>query len=137
MARKSAAQDCLRFLVDTLQKAPPASGNVPRKDVPARQPPAAFSHRSRGLSSDLLRCLEKVQLQTAFGFGSIPCEKSHQPSELCSEKTFRPGRLQLWGDPLRKASPAFGDLPRKNVHAGLPSAAFPHRPRGSPGGPLR
>ena len=36
---------------------------------------------------------------------------------MCSEKTFRPGCLRLWGDPLRKATPAFGNVPRKNIPA--------------------
>ena len=38
---------------------------------------------------------EKVQLQTAFGFWSILCEKPLQPLEMYPEKTFRPDNLRL------------------------------------------
>ena len=64
-----------------------------------------------------MRRPEKEQLQTAFGFWSILCKKSRQRPEMYPEKTFRPGCLQLWGDPLRKATPAFGNVPRKNIPA--------------------
>ena len=75
--------------------------------------------------SSLWKCTpKKYSRQTAFGFGSIPCEKSHQPSELCSEKAFRPDNLWLWIYIEQKASPAFGDVPRKNVYARPLSAAF-------------
>ena len=115
MARKSAAQDGLRLLVDTLQKVPLAFVDIPRKNVYTRPLSAAFSHRSRGSLSGPLRRLEKVQLQTAFGFLPIPCEKFLQPSEMYPERTFRPDRLWLLDNPLQKASQAFGDVPRKNV----------------------
>ena len=38
---------------------------------------------------------EKVQLQTAFGFWSIPCKKSRQRPEMYPEKTFRPDNFRL------------------------------------------
>ena len=68
ITRKSAAPDCLRLLVDPLQKIPSAFGDIPRKNVYARPLPAAFPHRPRGSPSSSLRRFEKVQLQTAFGF---------------------------------------------------------------------
>ena len=92
------------------------------KKYSSRLPPALGRSSAKSHSS-LWKCTpKKYSRQTASGFGSIPCEKSHQPSELCSEKTFRPGRLQLWGDPLRKATPAFGNVPRKNIPARQPPA---------------
>ena len=103
--RKSAAQDCLRLLVDPLQKVSPASGDIPRKNVCARPLPAAFSHQPRGLSSDPLQYPKKVQLRTAFSFWSIPCEKSHQPSEMCLEKRSHQAAFGFWsilcGKPLK------------------------------------
>ena len=122
MTRKRVAPNNLRLLVNTQRKFLSAFGNVPRKDVQARQPPAAFSHRSRGSPSGPMRRPEKEQLQTTSGFGSILSKKPLQPSEIYPEKTFTPDGFRLWVDPLQKASPAFGDLPRKNVHARLPSA---------------
>ena len=55
IARKSAAQDSLRLLVDTLQKASPAFGNVPRKNVETRWPSTFGQSFSKNLSSDPLR----------------------------------------------------------------------------------
>ena len=87
--------DSFRFLVNSLQKVSPASGNVPRKDVPARQLPVAFFP---------------------------PTAKLPRRPAAITRKSMVPDSLRLLVDPLQKASPAFGDLPRKNVHAGLPSA---------------
>ena len=87
--------DCLRLLVDTLQKASPAFGNVPRKNVETRWPSTFGQSFSENLSSDPLRRLEKVQLQTAFGFWSIPCKKPLQPSEMYPEKMFRSDNFRL------------------------------------------
>ena len=137
ITRKSVAPDSLRLLVDPLQKVSPASGDIPRKNVYARPLPAAFSHQPRGLSSDPLQYPEKVQLRTAFDFWLILCKKPLQPSEIYPEKTFTPDRLRLLANPLQKALPAFGDIPRKNVYARLPPAAFSHRPRGLSSGLLR
>ncbi len=95
MTRRSAAQDSLRLLVAPLQKASPAFGDLPRKNVHARQLPAAFPHRPRGSPSGPLRQLEKEQLRTAFGFWSIPCKKPLQPSEIYPEKMFMPDYLRL------------------------------------------
>ena len=127
----------LRLWVNPPRKAPPAFGDIPRKNVYARPPPAAFSHRSRGSPSGPLRRLEKVQLQTAFGFWSISRERSRQRSEIYPEKTLRLDGLRLWIYTEQKVSPAFGDIPRKNVYVSPPPAAFSHRPRGSPSGLLR
>ena len=96
------------------------------KKCSSRQPSAFGQSFSENLSG-LRRCTpKKYSDQTAFDFGLILCEKSHQPSELCSEKTFKPGRLQLWEDPLRKATPAFGNVPLKNIHARQRSSLGPY-----------
>ena len=95
MTRRSAAQDSLRLLVDPLQKASPAFGDVPRKNVQVRQLPAASFHRPRGFLSGLLRQLEKVRFRTAFGFWLIPCKKPLQRSEIYPEKMFMPDYLRL------------------------------------------
>ena len=117
MTRKSTTPDCLRLLVNPFRKISP----VARCDNPKKyssRPPPAMGRSSAKSSTSLRNCaLKRRSGQAAFSFWSIPCKKSHQPSELCSEKMFRPGRLQLWGDPLRKATPAFGNVPRKNIPA--------------------
>ena len=87
--------DSFRLLVNSLQKVSPASGNVPRKNVHARRLSAFGQSFSKNLSSGPLRWPEKVQLQTAFDFGSILSKKSLQPSEMYPEKTFRPDNLRL------------------------------------------
>ena len=104
--------DSFRLLVNSLQKVSPASGNVPRKDVPARQPPAAFSHRPRGSPSGPLRWPEKEQLQTAFGFWSILFEKSLQRPAAITRKSTAPDSLRLWIYTEQKVSLAFGNIPQ-------------------------
>ena len=122
MARKSATPDSLRLLVNPLQKVSLAFGDMPRKNVETRQPSTFGQFLAKSLASVRRYAPKKRSHQTAFGFGSIPYEKSHQPSELCSEKTFRPSRLRLLVNPPRKTSPAFGDVPRKNVEIRQPPA---------------
>ena len=114
--------DSFRLLVDPLRKAPLAFEDVPRKNIPARQLSALGRYPAKSPTSLRNCALKRRSGQAASSFGEILCEKSHHPSELCSEKTFRPGRLQLWGDPLRKATPAFGNVSRKNIPARQPSA---------------
>ena len=131
MTRKSAAPDSFRLLVDPLRKAPPAFGDLPRKNVHAGLPSAASSHRPRGLSSDPLRQLEKEQLRTTFGFGSILSKKFCQPLEMYPEKMFRSDNFRLLlptdreapqvtrCDSSKKSSPgqpsAFGRSPAKSL----------------------
>ena len=91
-------------------KVSPASGNVPRKDVPARQPPAAFPHRPRGSLSGPMRRPEKEQLQTAFGFWLILFEKSLQRPAAITRKSAASDSLRLWIYTEQKVSPAFGDI---------------------------
>ena len=158
IARKSAAPDSFRLLVGTLQKAPPAFGDIPRKNVYARPPPTTFSHRSRGSPSSPLRCPEKVRLKTASGFWSILCKKSRQRPEIYPGKMFTPVRFRLpfhtgreapqaarCDDPKKcgsRQSSAFGRSPAKgpsslrrcvlkNVHI-RQSSAFGRSPAKSP-----
>ena len=93
ITRKSTAPDSLRLWIYTEQKASPAFGDLPRKNVHARQLSAFGQSFSKNLSSGPLRRPEKVQLQTAFGFWSILSEKPLQPSEIYPEKTFMPDCL--------------------------------------------
>ena len=109
-------------MVDPLRKVPPASGDVPRKNVYARPLPVAFPHRPRGSPSGLLRCPEKVQLQAAFGFWSFLYKKPLQPSEMSSGNTFTSGSLRLLVNPFRKISPvARCDDPKKCSSRQLPA----------------
>ena len=115
--KKTFRPDRLRLLVNPLQKVSLAFGDMPRKNVETRWPSAFGQSFSENLSSDPLRRLEKVQLQTAFGFGSMLSKKPLQPSEIYPGKMFTPDCLRLLVNPLQKVSPASGDMPRKNVHA--------------------
>ena len=122
MTRKSAAPDYLRLPFHTDREAPQATRCDNPKKYSSRQPSALGRYPAKSPTSLRNCALKRRSGQAASSFGKILCEKSHQPSELCSEKTFRPGRLQLWEDPLRKATPAFGNVPRKNIPARQPSA---------------
>ena len=101
---KTLRSDSLRLLVDTLQKAPPAFGDVSPKNVPARGPPAFGQFPAKSPVSLRRYTPEKRSRQIAFGFWSIPCKKSRQPSEMSSGNTFTSGSLWLWVDPLRKTT---------------------------------
>ena len=108
--------------VDPLRKTTQvACCDAPKKSS-SRQPSALSWSSAENYSSSLLRCPEKVRLQTAFGFWSIPCKKSRQRPEICPEKTLRSDCLRLWIYTEQKASPAFGDVLRKYVHIRQPSA---------------
>ena len=114
--------DSLQLLVNPLQKVPSAFGDLPRKNVETRWP-SAFSRSSAESPASLRRYTpEKRSRQIAFGFGSKPRERPHLRPTMCSRKTFRPDDLRILVIPLQKVPPAFGDIPRKNIHAGQPSA---------------
>ena len=134
---KTLRSDCLRLLINPLQKASPAFRNVPRKNVHIRRPSALDLYGAKSLSS-LRRCTpKKCSGQTTSGCLSTPTARLPRRPAAIARKSAAQDCLQLLVGPLQKVLPAFGDLPRKNVHAGLPSAAFPHRPRSSPSDPLR
>ena len=54
-----------------------------------------------------------------------------------TRKSVTPDSFQLLVDTPQKVPPAFGNIPRKNVYARPLPAAFSHRSRGSPSGPMR
>ena len=114
---KTFRPDNLRLLVNPFRKISPVARCDDSKRSSSRQP-SAFGHSSTKSLSSLRRCTpEKCLRQTASSFWSIPCKKSRQPSEIYPEKMLKPDGLRLLVDPLRKALPAFGDIPQKNVHA--------------------
>ena len=111
---KTFTPDGFQLWGDPLRKATPAFGNVPRKNIPARQLSAFGRYSAKSLSSVQKCTPKKRSRQAAFGFWSIPCEKSRQPSEMFLEKTFLPEGLRLWVNPFRKISPATCcDTPKK------------------------
>ena len=144
----------LRLLVNPLQKVPLAFGDVPRKNVPARGP-SAFGQSPAKRSASLRRYAPKKRSgQRAFGFWPIPRKKSLQPSKMCPEKRSHQAAFGFWSilfgkslqrpaamprksakldslrllvHPLQKVSPAFRNVPRKNVHT-RQSSAFGQSP---------
>ena len=129
--------DSLRLLVNPLRKTTQATRcNTPKKYSSGL--PSAFGQFPAKSPVSVRRCAPKKRShQTASGFWSILCKNLRQPSEMYPEKIFRSDCLRFWVNPPRKASPAFGDVPRKNVYARPLPAAFSYRPRGSPSGLLR
>ena len=119
---KTFTPDRLRLLVDTLQKSPPAFGDVPRKNIQVRLPPVLGQSPTKSLAS-LRRCTSKKCLRpSASGCLFPPTTRPLQRPAAIPRKSTAPDCLRLLVDPLQKASPAFGDIPRKNVHARPPSA---------------
>ena len=126
--KKTFRPDRLRLLVNPLQKVSLAFGDMPRKNVETRQPSTFGQFLAKSLASVRRYAPKKRSRQIAFGFWSIPYKKPLQRPEMYLEKIFRSDCLRLLVDPLRKASPAFGDIPRKNVYARPLPAAFSYRP---------
>ena len=62
--------DCLRLLVDPLQKVSPASGDMPRKNVHARWPLAFGRYSAKSLVS-LRKCTPTI----SFGLSALGCNK--------------------------------------------------------------
>ena len=115
MTRKSTAPDCLRFWVNPPRKAPPAFGDVPRKNVETRWI-SAFGHSSTKSLSSLRKCtLKKCLRPSASGCLSIPTARLPKRTAAMLRKSTAPDCLRFWVNPPRKAPPAFGDVPRKNV----------------------
>ena len=137
MTRKSAAQDCLRLLVDPLQKASPAFGDVPRKNVHAGLPSAAFPHRPRApqvtccdsskksssgqpsafgqsptrIPASVRRCtLKKCSGQTTSGCLSTPTARLPKWPAAMTQKSAAQDCLRLWIYTEQKVPPAFGNV---------------------------
>jgi len=79
---KTFRPDNLRQPFPTDREAPQATRCDDPKKYSSRLPSAFGQSFSKNLSSGPLRWPEKVQLQTAFGFGSILSKKSLQLSEI-------------------------------------------------------
>ena len=79
--------------------------------------------------------LKRRSGHTAFGFWSIPCEKSRQPSEIYPEKTFTSGILSAFGQSpakspvsLRRYTPEKCLRPSASGCLFPPIARLPKRP---------
>ena len=125
--KKTFRPDRLRLLVNPLQKVSLAFGDMPRKNVETRQPSTFGQFLAKSLASVRRYAPKKRSRQIAFGFWSIPYKKPLQRPEMYLEKIFRSDCLRLLVNSLQKVPLAFGDIPRKNVYARLPPAAFSHR----------
>ena len=95
IARKRAAPDDLRLPFHTDREAPQVARCDNSKKSSSRKPSTFGQSFSENLSSGPMRRPEKEQLQTAFGFWSIPYKRPCQPSEMYPQKTFRPGSFRL------------------------------------------
>ena len=136
-SEKMFTPDYFRLLLPTDREAPQVACCDNSKKYGSGQPSAFGQSPAKSLSSLRRFTLKKCSCRTTFGYLSTPTARLPKWAAAIARKRAAPDCLRLLVDPLQKASPAFGDLPRKNVHAGLPSAAFPHRPRSSPSGLLR
>ena len=108
--QKRFTPDGLQLFANPLRKVPPAFGDMPRKNVPARGPSAFGQSPTKSLSSARRCTSKKYSGQTVFGFWLILCEKPRQPSEIYPGKnieTRRPSAFShsstksLSSDPLR------------------------------------
>ena len=150
MTRKRAAPDSLRLLVNPLQKKPlqsseiylgkmfmpvrfrlpfPTDREAPQVaccDAPKKCSsglPSAFGRSPAKSPSSLRRFTpEKCLRPSAFGCLFPPTAKLPKQPAATTRKSTAPDSLWLWGETPQKVPPAFGDVPRKNVHARRPSA---------------
>ena len=114
--------DSFRLWVNSLQKVSPASGNVPRKDVQARPPPALGRSSAKSHSS-LWKCTPKRRSgQTTSGCLSTPIVRHPKRSAAITRKSTAPDSLRLWVNPFRKISPAACCDDPKKSSSGQPSA---------------
>ena len=104
--------DSFRLLVNSLQKVSPASGNVPRKDVQARPPPALGRSSAKSHSS-LWKCTPKRRSgQTTSGCLFPPTARLPKRPAAMTRKSAAPDSLRLWIYTEQKVSPAFEDVPQ-------------------------
>ena len=89
--------------------------------------PSAFGRSPAKRLSSLRRCTpKKCSCRTTFGCFFPPTARLPKWPAAIARKRAAPDSLRLLVAPLQKASPAFGDLPRKNVQVKqLPVAFFP------------
>ena len=115
--------DSFRLWVNSLQKVSPASGNVPRKDVQARPPPALGRSSAKSHSS-LWKCTPKRRSgQTTSGCLSTPIARLPKWPVAITRKSTAPDSFQLLVDTSQKVSPATRcDDPKK--YSSRQSSAF-------------
>ena len=129
--------DYLRLPFHTDREAPQVTCCDSSKKSSSGQP-SAFGRSPTRIPASVRRfTLKKCSCRTTFGCLSTLSAKLPKWPAAMTRKSAAQDCLRLLVNPPRESSPAFGDLPRKNIHAGLPLAAFPHRPRGLSSGPLR
>ena len=129
--------DYLRLPFPTDREAPQVTRCDDQKKCGSRLP-SAFGQSPMRIPASVRRfTLKKCSYRTTFGCLSTPTARLPRRPAAMTRKSAAPDCLRLWIYTEQKVLPAFGDVPRKNVHAGLPSAASSHRPRGSPSDPLR
>ena len=122
MTRKSAAPDSLRLLVDPLQKASPAFGDLPRKNVQVKQLPVAFFPPTARPFKWPAATTRKSAAQDCLRLLVDPPRESSSPSEMYPEKMFMPDYLRLPFHTDREAPQvACCDDPKK-CSSRLPSA---------------
>ena len=119
---KSTTPGSLWLLDNPLQKALPAFGDMPLKNVHARQPSAFGRCPAKGLSSLRRYTPEKCLRPSASGCFFLSTVRLPKWPAAIARKSTTPDGFRLLVDAPRKASPAFGDMPLKNVHARRPSA---------------
>ena len=136
-SKKCSGQTTSGRLLPTDREAP----QVTRCDDPKKcssGQPSAFGRSSAKSLSSVRRCtLKKCSCRTTFGCLSTPTERLPKWPAATTRKSMIPDSLRLLVNPLQKVSPASGNVPRKDVPARQPPAAFSQRPRGSPSDPLR
>ena len=141
MTRKSTAPDRLRLWVDTLRKAPPAFGNVPRKNVHTRRPSASGPRLAESLESLRKRAPKKTFTPAGLRPPGYASRKSRKPSGNVSRKTVHARRPSAYGlrlvespSSLRKRAPkkrsrhtAFGLRATPREKPLQPSATYPEK----------
>ena len=135
--KKMFMSDYLRLPFHTDREASQVTRCDDPKKCGSRLPSAFGRSPAKSLSSLRRFTLKKCSCRTTFGCLSTPTAKLPKWPAAMTRKSAAQDRLRLWIYTEQKVPPAFGDVPRKNIHARLPSAASSHRPRDSPSGLLR
>ena len=125
---------CLSTLTARLPKRPNA---ITRKNIPARQLSTFGQFSAKSLAS-VRKCTPKRRSgQTTSGCLFPPIARLPKRPAAITRKSTAPDSLRLWVDTLRKATPAFGNVPRKNIPARQLSAFGQSFSKNLSSGPLR
>ena len=128
---------CLQLWGDPLRKATPAFGNVPRKDIPARQL-SAFGQSSAKSLASVRKCTPKRRSgQTTSGCLFPPTARLPKRPVAITRKSTAPDGLRLLVDPLRKTTQATRCDSSKKSSSRLPSAFGQSFSKNLSSGPLR